>query len=269
MPKQNTLQFNVQDLPQANWQLRTKSRSLTFGRRLYQIQVQHKLYWLKVQYKEEHPSVEQHYLREVEFYRGNSHLNCLLPIQYVDLTQQLEFKQTYTSFMLPHATPWLVPVEDLTVTEIKIKILSMLNCMEELAQHGFIHADLKHEHFVQWQGHLKLLDFEHIQAIAMPDQKLSATPRYMAPELFHTEAKSIQTDLYALGIILYEWLSGQRLSASSYTDWAYLHCQHLRIELPQAYQCFLEPILGLTAKLKAARFADIKTVKQAIEQIKC
>ena len=57
----------------------------------------------------------------------------------------------------------------------------------------------------------------------------------MAPELFHGEIKTVRTDLYALGVILYEWLSGKRLIARNYQDWAVLHCQTLKIRLPDVF----------------------------------
>lgn len=48
----------------------------------------------------------------------------------------------------------------------------------------------------------------------------------MAPELFHGANKTVQSDLYALGIVLYEWLTQTRLQANSYHEWAVLHCQN-------------------------------------------
>ena len=60
----------------------------------------------------------------------------------------------------------------------------------------------------------------------------------MAPELFHGTRKNIQSDLYAFGVVLYEWLSQIRLQANTYHDWAVLHCQNLNIQLPDSFQIF-------------------------------
>ena len=38
---------------------------------------------------------------------------------------------------------------------------------------------------------------------------LSGTPRYMAPELFNGAPASVQSDIYSLGITLFEWLMGR------------------------------------------------------------
>ena len=267
MPKHNILQFNLDDIAPDQWQLLTKAHSLSFGRRLYRLQTSDACYWLKLQYQSVHEIVEQNYLHELNFYATHTGLNCVLPTQYIDLTAQPEFSQTYSSLLLPHAPPWLGVANDLSLTQIATKILAMLESLDELAQQGLIHADLKQEHFVNWQGQLKLLDFEHIQPIAQIQPQLSATPRYMAPELFHAAPKTLQTELYALGIIVYEWLSGQRLKATTYQDWAILHCQRLNIQLPQRYQPFLSLLMGLTAKLKQARLSDIAAAKAEIAAI--
>jgi serine/threonine protein kinase len=40
------------------------------------------------------------------------------------------------------------------------------------------------------------------------NSNVSGTPIYMAPELFHGEKNSIKSDIFALGITLFEWLTG-------------------------------------------------------------
>ena len=269
MQQVNILQFNLTDLQQVPWRCCTKPQSLTWGRHLYQLHLNGDTYWLKTQFKNTYAEVEARYVRELAFYQEQqTQLTCLLPMQQIDLSECDGFQHTYPSLLLPHATPWLSDPNVLSLDEIQHKILLLLAQLQELADLGWIHADLKHEHFVNWYGQCKLLDFEQAQHFTQINLCLNATPRYMAPELFHVEAKTLQTELYALGIILYEWLSGQRLSAKTYTDWAYLHCQHLNIQLPTRYQSFYQLICTLTAKLKQHRFTNILAVKQAIQQIK-
>ncbi|WP_032008484.1 protein kinase domain-containing protein, partial [Acinetobacter baumannii] len=84
-----------------------------------------------------------------------------------------------------------------------------------------------------------------------------ATPRYMAPELFHGANKTVQSDLYALGIVLYEWLTQTRLQANSYHEWAVLHCQKLNVVLPSSFQVFLPLLSGLLQKQQQSRFSNV------------
>ena len=268
MGKQHTLQFSLTDLYQVPWQLQTKVQSLGLGRKLYQLQIAGQGYWLKTQVQKQHAIAEKNYLNELHFYQQmQSQLNCLLSVQYFDLFEQ-DARQSYTSLLLPHASPWLTSPSELSLLEIQAKIMAMLDCIAELAQYNLIHADLKQEHFVCWQGQAKLLDFEQVQPNGHLQSHLSATPRYMAPELFHHKAKTVRSELYALGIILYEWLKGERLMAKSYLDWAYLHCQHLKIELPERYQSFSALICALTTKQVSNRCDDILRIKQQFLQLK-
>ena len=93
---------------------------------------------------------------------------------------------------------------------------------------GIVHRDLKPENvFVTQDGRLKILDFglaklAKLQAAADENATLDATPQdtspgvvlgtvgYMSPEQVKGEAADARSDIFALGTILYEMLSGQR-----------------------------------------------------------
>lgn len=269
---QNLLQFKKEDFANIALQLCTKPKSLTFGRCLYTFEYQQQRYWLKTQSANIHPDIEAGFVQELNFYRQfldqAKTVNFLLPFQIIShFKNAIETQgQGATALLLAHAEVFLDDCTLQSVQQIKQKILLLLDSIDQLHQLGWVHGDLKREHFVEYQKRACLIDFEQVENInsAQQQKNLTATPRYMAPELFHGADKTVQSDIYALGIILYEWLNGQRLTAENYQDWAYLHCQRLSIELPQHLRIFEKLLMGMLAKQNKQRFADIYAIKQLL-----
>lgn len=78
---------------------------------------------------------------------------------------------------------------------------------------GVLHRDLKPANLLMdRQGRIKLTDFGIATRTGArnPDELLAGTPAYMAPELFAGLPASERSDLYSLGLILHELLTGER-----------------------------------------------------------
>ncbi|WP_216934271.1 MULTISPECIES: protein kinase [unclassified Acinetobacter] len=262
--------LNLDDLETSDFELRTKARSLSFGRRLYYAG-EHAL-WLKTQIPPRSDSLQssQHaelgWQRELDFYQvhaSSNDLDFFLPHQIIQHPFTINHENFEQALILVDAPAHFYVMPHLqSVTQIRQHLLQAVEpliCLQEL---GYLHADLKQEHFVNDQGRVCLLDFEHVQTLHQNDlYELNATPRYMAPELFQGHVKTVQSEVYALGIIFYEWLSGQRLQASNYLEWALLHCQRLKIELPEHLQAFRGLIVEMLGKQQQHRLADFKAVR--------
>ena len=77
---------------------------------------------------------------------------------------------------------------------------------------GVLHRDLKPANImIDGRGQVRIADFG-IAALAAQDEPggpLPGTPAYMAPELFDGGRPSVRSDLYALGMVLYETVTGK------------------------------------------------------------
>jgi hypothetical protein len=105
-----------------------------------------------------------------------------------------------------------------------VKILAAVcGAIEAAHQQGVLHRDLKPENILLPGGQIeaKVLDFgvaklvrEPADAAAEPQATITmagtivGTPAYMAPEQLRAEAPDARTDVFALGVIAYEMLSG-------------------------------------------------------------
>jgi serine/threonine protein kinase/tetratricopeptide (TPR) repeat protein len=139
--------------------------------------------------------------------------------------------QLYDAATLPDGTPYFVMeyVEGVSLTEYcrahactvaeRLRLFqSVCDAVQFAHRHAIVHRDLKPSNvLVTADGTVKLLDFgiskqlENIDDAA--DQTHTGlrmmTPSYAAPEQIRGEPVGVYTDVYSLGVMLYEVLTGQ------------------------------------------------------------
>ncbi len=178
------------------------------------------------------------------------------------------------------------------VLSVGIQIADGLHAAHSL---GIFHRDLKPANVILTDGGLiKILDFGLARRLSVEDAEFDpsvtstrkggaiaatytargGTIAYMAPEQFVTGQSSVRSDLWALGIILYELVSGRHpFSRSDGDEFQSIRAIQFLDPVPLAKCCPQTPaeldsvIATLLAKTPADRYASAADTREALKTI--
>ena len=151
-------------------------------------------------------------------------------------------------------------------------MLDMAKALEHAHKRGTLHRDIKPENILFHEdGQAVLVDF----GIAKAQNTVSeftrvgavvGTPHYMSPERALGKEIDERSDLYALGVVLYEMLMGKKVFDGGDTfAISYAHVHEPVPDLPEAKQKYQALLNKLLAKNPDDRF---QTATQLIAQLK-
>jgi hypothetical protein len=148
------------------------------------------------------------------------------------------------------------------------------SALEAIHAVGVLHRDLKPANvMLRADGTLCLIDFGLAKANEMGveltgSREIFGTPYYMSPEQGHAELIDARSDLYSLGIVFYEMLTGRKpYTGSTAMEVIY---KHKRAELPavEEHYALYEPLLKrLLAKEPADRFQSAGELLSAVAEL--
>ena len=140
---------------------------------------------------------------------------------------------------------------------------------------GVLHRDLKPANvMLRADGSLCLIDFglakaNEMQVSLTGTREIFGTPYYMSPEQGHAEEIDARSDLYSLGVMFYEMLTGRKpYTGATAMEVIY---KHKRAELPEIAPQFADyqPMLRrLLAKSPADRYQSAGALLEAISALK-
>jgi serine/threonine protein kinase len=144
---------------------------------------------------------------------------------YYLVMEQVQGKDLATVLLDLNKLPWQEALR------IGAQVAQALQAANE---HGIVHRDIKPQNImITSQGSVKVLDFGIARSQAYPtmtQDNIVGSPNYISPEQATGKQIDIRSDIYSLGVVLYEALSGG-LPFSAETAWSVIK-QHVDQEPP-------------------------------------
>jgi serine/threonine protein kinase len=147
------------------------------------------------------------------------------------------------------------------------------SALREVHSRGVIHRDIKPGNLMaRADGSIVLADFGIAKRLDDPRNRtkhgeLYGTPYYVSPEQIEGNPATAQSDIYSLGIIFHEMLTGQRpFEAESVSGLIALHVSAPRPRLPEAlaeYQTILDRMIAVDPR---SRYRNAEELIEGIDQ---
>lgn len=188
----------------------------------------------------------------------------------------MEYLQGETLFRHVRSRGFLTPPEAINVAR------QIARGLREAHKHDVVHRDLKPSNIMlvpgeEGQDLVKILDFGLVKVLSDDSEELTqqgaflGSPRYMSPEQISHGKVDLRTDVYSLGVILYQMLTGkvpfeseksvQILIAHLQTPVPRMRERNPEVEVPEPLENF---VMSCLAKNPDARPSNMDAFLRAL-----
>ncbi|KAJ3216468.1 pkb-activating kinase-like protein [Dinochytrium kinnereticum] len=151
-------------------------------------------------------------------------------------------------------------------------IAEVIAGVEHLHKNNIIHRDLKPENIlISANNHIKITDFGSAKILSTPDTASSeadkknsfvGTAEYCSPELLNDRAASFKSDVWALGCILFQMLSGKPPFRGGNEYQTFQKIMKLDFEFPENFPGEAIRLVNLILKLEPEARPTLAALKE-------
>lgn len=142
---------------------------------------------------------------------------------------------------------------------------------------GLIHRDLKPSNLIMSEdGHISITDFGLVFNQQLPRHTQSGivvgTPHYLSPEQASGQSIDVRSDIYSLGILFFELITGQvPFQSNNLTDLLIAHVQRPLPDpksfVPDLPDAFVPVLQSMTAKDPNHRYQNTASLHEALKRL--
>jgi len=159
----------------------------------------------------------------------------------------------------------------LSFDEVIDYMLQILSGVQEMHNYSVLHNDLKPDNlFLLSDGTIRIVDFGAASHISSKIDRVLGTVNYVAPEVIQNKKYSIQSDIYSLGIILFELLTGELpFNGTNSIEVLNEHFNNERINISSRYLVNEKESFEIVINKASNRYANnrYKSVKEFIDDL--
>jgi tetratricopeptide (TPR) repeat protein len=192
------------------------------------------------------------------------HPNTIEVIDYGMLDEQTQF--IAMELVGGQDLSTLLEAGRMPIAKVYPLVIQLLQALEFIHARLYVHRDIKSQNIrILADGTLKLMDFGLMSQMGLPaNGRVTGTPGYLAPEVVKGGVINASTDLYAVGCLMYELITGRLPFVGKLLDVVRAHVANapepLERHVPDVPQRLAQIVARLLEKDQAARYQDAASV---------
>lgn len=222
------------------------------------------------------PEVRKRFKQEAELLSSLNHPGIVKFLNYVETNDNVYLIMEYVKGVT--LEDFINKKNGLIVESKAYPIIKeILDAFEYAHSKGVVHRDIKPANIIiQDDGHVKIMDFGIAQIVSESNEtqaRVMGTPAYMSPEQIYGRNVDVRSDIYSLGVLIHNMLTGKAPYDSTKLTEQEIKSRVVKEELPRMIDFYpyvsdkIQKVVDkATQKVPEARYQNCGEMRTAVKK---